>query len=165
MAGGPCPPAGVLPLLLTHLSCERILVASEWSGHWTPICYTLSVVSRRVACRQVGKGRRAYDKVVSAVQQWKHMDLGWTTVHADCPVKGNLVCVLPHIVVPWMKLPLQVTFVDQSMCRKDQKRGWTGDSSISRHIPGLVLNSLQHLLSAHLSYVRQQANLSQCEPC
>ncbi|KAL3134003.1 hypothetical protein ABBQ32_008442 [Trebouxia sp. C0010 RCD-2024] len=45
---------------------------------------------------------------------------------ADCPAKGNLVCVLPHIVVPWMKLPLQVTFVEQSTCRNYQRKGWTG---------------------------------------
>lgn len=59
------------------------------------------------------------------------MDLGWTTVRADCPVKGNLVCVLPHIVVPWMKLPLQVTFVEQNTCRKHQRKGWTGDAFVS----------------------------------
>lgn len=83
----------------------------------------------------MGQGRTAYDKVVRAVQQWKHMDLGWTTVHADSPVKGNLVCILPHIVVPWMKLPLQVTFVDHTKCRKHQQKGWTGDSFL-QHIHG-----------------------------
>ena len=62
---------------------------------------------------QIGRGRHSYDKAVKAIKQWKQMDLGWTTVQADSPIKGSLVCVLPHVAAVWMRLPLQVAFVNE----------------------------------------------------
>lgn len=54
------------------------------------------------------------------------MDLGWSTVHASPPVKGGLVCVLPHLVFAWMKLPLKVAYVDKGSCSMGGKSGWSG---------------------------------------
>ncbi len=54
------------------------------------------------------------------------MDLGWSTVHADPPVKGGLVCVLPHLVIAWMKLPLKVAYVDNGSYSIGGKSGWSG---------------------------------------
>ena len=75
---------------------------------------------------QVGTGKIAYDKVVTAVCNWKHMDLGWTKVQAQPAAKGSLVCVLPHLVVPWMQLPLQVTFLGEGSCQKAPQKQWNG---------------------------------------
>lgn len=66
----------------------------------------------------------AYDKAVRALQSWKHMDVGWSTVHADPPVKEGLVCVVPHVLFAWMKLPLKVAYVvDGSFGTGSQKGG------------------------------------------
>ncbi len=81
-----------------------------------------SVMLSFIVVCQVGKGKVGYDKAVKAVRCWKHMDLGWTTVHADPVVKGGLVCVLPHVLFAWMKLPLKVAYVEQGK----SSASWTG---------------------------------------
>ena len=63
------------------------------------------------------------------------MDLGWSTVHADPPAKGGLVCVLPHLVFAWMKLPLKVAYVDQGSCSMGGKFGWTGGKAFCSIVP------------------------------
>ena len=71
---------------------------------------------RQQLASQVGHGRPAYDKAVKAIMGWKQMELGWTTVQAESPKKGSLVCVLPHVTAIWMRLPLQVAFVSEGRC-------------------------------------------------
>lgn len=73
------------------------------------------------------------------------MDLGWSTVHADPPVKGGLVCVLPHLVFAWMKLPLKVAYVDNGSHSMGGKSGWTGGKKASCSmvpIPHLLLSAV-----------------------
>ncbi|DBA75416.1 hypothetical protein WJX77_008156 [Trebouxia sp. C0004] len=102
------------------------LPASVFPGHKAGFNFALPRWQVDHKRKQVGKGRVAYDRAVRAICAWKHMDLGWSTVHADPPVKGGLVCVLPHLVFAWMKLPLKVAYVHKGSCSMGGESGWTG---------------------------------------
>ncbi len=88
------------------------------------------------------------------------MDLGWSTVHAEPPVKGGLVCVLPHLVFAWMKLPLKVAYVDKGSYSMGGKSGWSGGKSSCSIVPILHLLHSAAIRLCHFLNVSSQNAIS-----
>ncbi|CAF2088494.1 BnaA06g25670D [Brassica napus] len=69
----------------------------------------------------VGSGKESYEKGKKALQNWKHFGLDWAFVDPNTPVEtGKKFCVCVKEVLPWVMLPLQVAYVDES---KKSRRG------------------------------------------
>uniref|UniRef100_A0A0A9G521 DUF1990 domain-containing protein n=1 Tax=Arundo donax TaxID=35708 RepID=A0A0A9G521_ARUDO len=62
----------------------------------------------------VGSGADTFLHAKSALLSWRHVALGWANVEADTPVKvGTRFCICYKELVPWVMLPLQITYVTE----------------------------------------------------
>lgn len=63
----------------------------------------------------LGSGADVYNKGKNALQSWRHFGFDWAFVEAKTPIeKGVKFCVCCKEVIPWVMMPLQVVYVDQS---------------------------------------------------
>ncbi|GJN09364.1 hypothetical protein PR202_ga27365 [Eleusine coracana subsp. coracana] len=63
----------------------------------------------------IGSGAATFDHAKSALLSWRHLALGWANVEAETPVKaGTRFCICYKEVIPWVMLPLQISYVSSS---------------------------------------------------
>ncbi|KAI6671570.1 hypothetical protein NL676_006455 [Syzygium grande] len=67
----------------------------------------------------VGSGRDSYEKGKNALQSWRHFGLNWAFVDSKTQVqKGVKFCVCVKEFLPWLVMPLEVVFVNESQKSK-----------------------------------------------
>ncbi|KVI08756.1 UPF0548 protein At2g17695 [Cynara cardunculus var. scolymus] len=67
----------------------------------------------------VGSGSDAYEKGKIALQNWRHFGLSWTFVDPKTPIdNGVKFCVCVKELLPWVMMPLQVVYVNETRSRK-----------------------------------------------
>ncbi|CAM8986680.1 hypothetical protein QQ045_008570 [Rhodiola kirilowii] len=63
----------------------------------------------------LGSGVDVYDKGKRALLSWSHFRFDWGFVDPKTPIeKGTKFCVCVKELIPWVMMPLQVVYVDQS---------------------------------------------------
>ncbi|XP_051115447.1 UPF0548 protein At2g17695 isoform X1 [Andrographis paniculata] len=63
----------------------------------------------------VGSGLDTFEKGKSALQNWRHFSLNWAFVDPKTPIQsGTKICVCSKAIFPWLMMPLQVIYVDES---------------------------------------------------
>ncbi|KAJ4847303.1 hypothetical protein Tsubulata_043584 [Turnera subulata] len=78
----------------------------------------------------VGSGLDTYEKGKVALQTWRHFGLNWAFVDPKTPIQNGLkFCVCVKEFVPWVMMPLQVVYVNES--RNPKKSAKKGTSSFS----------------------------------
>ncbi|KAK3410541.1 UPF0548 protein At2g17695 [Eucalyptus grandis] len=76
----------------------------------------------------VGSGRDTYEKGKNALQSWRHFGLNWTFVDSKTRVQNGVkFCVCVKEFLPWLVMPLEVVFVNES--QKSKKGGALGGAS------------------------------------
>uniref|UniRef100_A0A061RK60 Upf0548 protein n=1 Tax=Tetraselmis sp. GSL018 TaxID=582737 RepID=A0A061RK60_9CHLO len=61
---------------------------------------------------KLGSGKMVYRRAKSAVQEWRHFQLGWTSVEPTTPIlKDSKVCVVARALLVWTRNPLQIVYV------------------------------------------------------
>ncbi|KAI3426596.1 DUF1990 domain-containing protein [Psidium guajava] len=67
----------------------------------------------------VGSGRENYEKGKNALQSWRHFGLNWAFVDSKTRVQnGAKFCVCVKEFLPWLVMPLEVVFVNESQKSK-----------------------------------------------
>mmetsp|Transcript_7689 Transcript_7689/g.14301 ORF Transcript_7689/g.14301 Transcript_7689/m.14301 type:complete len:223 (-) Transcript_7689:1353-2021(-) len=73
------------------------------------------VCSRKV---RVGEGWGTYRKAKSKLKDWRQVQLGWTSVLPDTPVKkGAEVCLCARVLGVWIMNPLKTVYVQTKRTR------------------------------------------------
>ncbi|KAF8011393.1 hypothetical protein BT93_J1873 [Corymbia citriodora subsp. variegata] len=69
----------------------------------------------------VGSGRDTYEKGKNALQSWRHLGLNWAFVDSKTQVQNGVkFCICVKEFLPWLVMPLEVVFVNES---KKSKKG------------------------------------------
>ncbi|XP_076915390.1 UPF0548 protein At2g17695 [Bidens hawaiensis] len=67
----------------------------------------------------VGSGSDAYEKAKTALKTWRHFGLDWAFVDPTTPIQNGVkFCVCVKEFLPWLRMPLQVVYVDETKNRK-----------------------------------------------
>lgn len=67
----------------------------------------------------VGSGSDAFDKGKTALQTWRHFGLSWAFVDPKTPIeKGVKFCACVKEFVPWLRMPLEVVYVNDTRTPK-----------------------------------------------
>ncbi|KAL0424905.1 UNVERIFIED_CONTAM: hypothetical protein Sradi_1025300 [Sesamum radiatum] len=63
----------------------------------------------------VGSGLETFEKGKIALQNWRHFNLNWAFVDPKTPIqRGVKFCVCTKAIFPWLLMPLEVVYVDES---------------------------------------------------
>ncbi|CAH1437156.1 unnamed protein product [Lactuca virosa] len=63
----------------------------------------------------VGSGSDAYDKGKTALQTWRHFGLSWVFVDPNTPIENGVkFCACVKEFIPWLRMPLQVVYVNET---------------------------------------------------
>ncbi|KAK1440538.1 hypothetical protein QVD17_06367 [Tagetes erecta] len=66
----------------------------------------------------VGSGSDAYEKGKTALKTWRHFGLNWAFVDPNTPIENGVkFCVCVKEFVPWLRMPLQVVYVNETKRR------------------------------------------------
>ncbi|KAF5746438.1 hypothetical protein HS088_TW06G00609 [Tripterygium wilfordii] len=66
-------------------------------------------------------GLETFEKGKAALQTWRHFGLNWAFVHPKTPIRGGeKFCVCVKEFLPWVLMPLQVIYVNDS---RNAKKG------------------------------------------
>ncbi|WOH12367.1 hypothetical protein DCAR_0831870 [Daucus carota subsp. sativus] len=84
----------------------------------------------------LGSGPETYEKGKTALQTWKHFGMNWAFVDPQTPVQtGEKLCVCVKEIVPWIMMPLQVVFVNESkMANKPVASFSFGSGTLKGHL-------------------------------
>nr|XP_043635186.1 UPF0548 protein At2g17695 [Erigeron canadensis] len=67
----------------------------------------------------VGSGPDAFSKGKTALQTWRHFGLSWAFVDPKTPIENGVkFCVCVKEFVPWLRMPLQVVYVNETKNNK-----------------------------------------------
>ncbi|XP_030464142.2 UPF0548 protein At2g17695-like isoform X1 [Syzygium oleosum] len=67
----------------------------------------------------VGSGRDTYEKGKNALQSWRHFGLSWAFVDSKTQVQNGVkLCACVKEFLPWLVMPLEVVFVNESQKSK-----------------------------------------------
>ncbi|GER37048.1 phosphoinositide phosphatase family protein [Striga asiatica] len=67
------------------------------------------------ACTLVGSGHDTFEKGKNALQKWRHFNLDWAFVDPNTPIqRAAKFCVCAKAIFPWLLMPLEVVYVDES---------------------------------------------------
>ncbi|KAI3704498.1 hypothetical protein L1987_74719 [Smallanthus sonchifolius] len=67
----------------------------------------------------VGSGSDAYEKGKIALKTWRHFGLNWAFVDPKTPIESGMkFCVCVKEFIPWLRMPLQVVYVNETKCSK-----------------------------------------------
>ncbi|KAI3808371.1 hypothetical protein L1987_24320 [Smallanthus sonchifolius] len=67
----------------------------------------------------VGSGSDAYEKGKTALKTWRHFGLNWAFVDPKTPIENGMkFCVCVKEFIPWLRMPLQVVYVNETKSRK-----------------------------------------------
>ncbi|KAF5732947.1 hypothetical protein HS088_TW17G00480 [Tripterygium wilfordii] len=84
----------------------------------------------------VGSGHETFEKGKAALQMWRHFGLNWAFVHPKTPIRGGeKFCVCVKEFLPWVLMPLQVVYVNDS---RNAKKGFAsfgfGSGTLHGHL-------------------------------
>ncbi|KAI6671572.1 hypothetical protein NL676_006457 [Syzygium grande] len=69
--------------------------------------------------RPFGSGRDTYEKGKNALQSWRHFGLSWAFVDSKTQVQNGVkFCACVKEFLPWLVMPLEVVFVNESQKSK-----------------------------------------------
>ncbi|GAY53853.1 hypothetical protein CUMW_152160 [Citrus unshiu] len=67
----------------------------------------------------VGSGLETYEKGKTALKTWRHFGLNWAFVDPKTPIQNGVkFCVCVKEFLPWVTLPLQIVYVNESIRKK-----------------------------------------------
>ncbi|KAF7809566.1 UPF0548 protein [Senna tora] len=84
----------------------------------------------------VGSGIDTFEKGKSALRSWRHFGLNWAFVDPKTPVQqGVKFCVCVKEFVPWVMMPLQVVYVNESRTKKNRMASFGfGSGTLDGHL-------------------------------
>lgn len=84
----------------------------------------------------VGSGPDTYEKGKNALQTWRHFGMDWAFVDPKTPVQiGVKFCVCVKEFFPWIMMPLQVVYVNESTKAKKAVASFSfGSGTLQGHL-------------------------------
>ncbi|XP_021908376.1 UPF0548 protein At2g17695-like isoform X3 [Carica papaya] len=84
----------------------------------------------------VGSGVGTYEKGKKALQTWRHFGLDWAFVDPNTPVQSGVkFCVCVKEFLPWIMMPLQVVYVNESRKAKNAVASFSfGSGTLQGHL-------------------------------
>ncbi|XP_071707744.1 UPF0548 protein At2g17695 [Rutidosis leptorrhynchoides] len=83
----------------------------------------------------VGSGSDAYEKGKTALQTWRHFGLSWAFVDPKTPIeKGVKFCVCVKEFVPWLRMPLQIIYANETRSNKTSASFGFGGGTLGGHL-------------------------------
>ncbi|PIN07831.1 hypothetical protein CDL12_19600 [Handroanthus impetiginosus] len=83
----------------------------------------------------VGSGLETFEKGKSALQNWRHFSLNWAFVDPKTPFqRGVKFCVCSKIIFPWLLMPLEVVYVEESRNPKNLASFSFGSGTLGGHL-------------------------------
>ncbi|KAI9077335.1 hypothetical protein K1719_040648 [Acacia pycnantha] len=84
----------------------------------------------------VGSGLDTFEKGKSALRSWRHFGLNWAFVDPKTPVQqGVKFCACVKEFVPWLMMPLQVVYVNESRTKKNRNASFGfGSGTLGGHL-------------------------------
>ncbi|XP_050237773.1 UPF0548 protein At2g17695 [Mercurialis annua] len=63
----------------------------------------------------LGSGVDSFDKAKFGLQNWRHFGLNWAFVDSKTPIRSEVkFCVCNKEILPWVMMPLQMVYVEDS---------------------------------------------------
>lgn len=86
----------------------------------------------------VGSGLDTFERGKSALKNWRHFGLKWAFVDPNSPIHvGAKFCVCYKAIVPWILMPLEVIYVDDSRNPKNAMASFSfGSGTLKGHLLG-----------------------------
>ncbi|MFS7954984.1 hypothetical protein Hanom_Chr07g00637121 [Helianthus anomalus] len=84
----------------------------------------------------VGSGSDTYEKGKTALKTWRHFGLSWAFVDPKTPIENGMkFCVCVKEFFPWVRMPLQVVYVNETKSRKTNVASFGfGGGTLSGHL-------------------------------
>ncbi|XP_022638553.1 UPF0548 protein At2g17695 isoform X1 [Vigna radiata var. radiata] len=84
----------------------------------------------------VGSGIETFEKSKSALKSWRHFGLNWAFVDPKTPVQqGVKFCVCVKEFFPWLTMPLQVVYVNETPKAKNRRASFAfGSGTLHGHL-------------------------------
>ncbi|KAL8034772.1 hypothetical protein ABFX02_12G051600 [Erythranthe guttata] len=84
----------------------------------------------------VGSGLETFEKGKSALQHWRHFSLNWAFVDSKTRIQSGVkFCVCAKAVLPWLLMPLEVVYVDESKNSKNALASYSfGSGTLQGHL-------------------------------
>ncbi|KAL2333862.1 hypothetical protein Fmac_015075 [Flemingia macrophylla] len=84
----------------------------------------------------VGSGIETFEKGKSALRSWKHFGLNWSFVDSKTPIQpGVKFCVCVKEFLPWIMMPLQVVYVNETRTAKNRRASFGfGSGTLHGHL-------------------------------
>ncbi|KZV58165.1 hypothetical protein F511_02758 [Dorcoceras hygrometricum] len=84
----------------------------------------------------VGSGLETFEKGKSALQNWRHFNLNWAFVDPKTPIQSGIkFCVCTKQIFPWILMPLEILFVDESRDTNNNKASFSfGSGTLQGHL-------------------------------
>tara|TARA_B110000977_G_scaffold199990_1_gene289006 strand:- start:1758 stop:2447 length:690 start_codon:yes stop_codon:yes gene_type:complete len=78
---------------------------------------------------KVGGGQDDFQTAKHLVSKWKHFQLGWSTVDESTgTTKGSPVCVCANILGIWIRNPLEIVYIEESV----DARNFSGNEAVKK---------------------------------
>ncbi|XP_027346837.1 UPF0548 protein At2g17695 isoform X2 [Abrus precatorius] len=107
----------------------------------------------------VGSGIDTFEKAKTALKTWRHFGLNWAFVDPKTPVQqGTKFCACVKEFFPWLMMPLQVVYVNETKIAKNRAATFGfGSGTLDGHL----------LFAVYLVMVfcKRKAFLSNCTWC
>lgn len=84
----------------------------------------------------VGSGLETFEKGKRALQDWRHFSLDWAFVDHNTPIQtGVKFCVCTKQFLPWILMPLEIVYVNESRDLKDAAVSFSfGSGTLQGHL-------------------------------
>ncbi|XP_020973307.1 UPF0548 protein At2g17695-like isoform X3 [Arachis ipaensis] len=90
----------------------------------------------------LGSGVETFEKSKAALKSWSHLGLDWAFVDPKTAIKeGEKFCVCVKELLPWLMMPLQVVYVNESRKRKGVASFGFGSGTLHGHLLKMVFLS------------------------
>ncbi|KDO71415.1 hypothetical protein CISIN_1g028245mg [Citrus sinensis] len=93
----------------------------------------------------VGSGLETYEKGKTALKTWRHFGLNWAFVDPKTPIQNGVkFCVCVKEFLPWVTLPLQIVYVNESIRKKKTAASFGfGSGTLQGH---LLVSTCLHII-------------------
>ncbi|KAK2408751.1 hypothetical protein QL285_044236 [Trifolium repens] len=84
----------------------------------------------------MGTGVDTFEKGKSALSSWRHFGLNWAFVDPKTPIQqGAKFCVCVKEFLPWLMMPLQVVYVNETRATKNRGASFGfGSGTLQGHL-------------------------------
>ncbi|XP_011016256.1 PREDICTED: UPF0548 protein At2g17695-like isoform X1 [Populus euphratica] len=84
----------------------------------------------------VGSGVETYEKGKLALENWRHFGFDWGFVDSKTPIRSGVkFCVCVKEFLPWVMMPLQIVYVNESRSsKKDMASFCFGGGTLQGHL-------------------------------